>query len=291
MIDLHLHTTASDGWLSPAALVARATRAGLTTIAVTDHDTVAGLEETGRHAAAAGVRLVPGIEITAVHNQRDVHVLAYFVDAGDATLLRFLAEQRALRVARVREIGERLARLGVPVDVDGVLLPAAERPGASVGRPLVGRALVEAGHVGSVQEAFDRYLAAGQPAFVPRSGRSPREVVEVIHAAGGIASMAHPGVTAQDAIIDPLAADGLDAIEVYHSDHDPRHVEDYGRIAARLGLGISGGSDFHGEPAEQVPVARARRGARGPRSTLGTVSLPAAAFADLERRAAARRSA
>lgn len=283
MIDLHLHTTASDGRLSPAQLVARVSAAGITTMSVTDHDTVAGLAEVGAEASARGIRLVPGIEITAIADGRDVHLLGYFFDPGSAPLLTFLEGQRALRVARTREIGARLAALGMPVDVEGVLAAAAARPGTSVGRPQLARALAGAGYVSSVQEAFEKWLATGLPAYVPRTGPSPTAVIDVIHAAGGVASFAHPAVTKRDELIRPLADHGLDAIEVFHSDHLPEHEVDYQGLAIRLGLLISGGSDFHGEDPSSPPApSRARRNA------LGVVSLPPAAFAALEERATRR---
>ena len=278
MIDLHLHTTASDGRLTPAQLVARASGAGLTTISVTDHDTVAAFAEVSTLARAAGIRVVPGIEITAVDQGRDVHMLAYFFDAESPELASFLERQRALRVQRLRDIGARLAALGAPVDVEGVLLPAAARPGTSVGRPQLARALVAAGHVRTVQEAFDRFLATGQPAFVPRTGPTPADVVRVVHRVGGVASMAHPAVTSRDELIAPLVADGLDAIEVYHSDHTPEDERAYFDLAMRLGVAMSGGSDFHGEDPG-VAQGRPRR------AMLGAVALPPAAFARLEERA------
>lgn len=285
MIDLHLHTTASDGRLAPAELVARAAAAGITTMSVTDHDTVAGLAEVGRAAAARGIRVVPGIEITAVAEGRDVHLLGYFFDPASPGLLTFLESQRAQRVARVRAIGERLAGLNMPIDVEALVTTAATRPGTSVGRPQVARALVAAGHVGSVAEAFERWLATGLPAFVPRTGPDPATVVAAIHAAGGIASFAHPGVTRRDALIAPLADQGLDAIEVYHSDHTPEEIQLYRGLAQRLGVLVSGGSDFHGEdPQAPVERSRARRG------TLGAVMLPPDDLAALERHAATRRS-
>lgn len=284
MIDLHLHTTASDGRLSPAQLVARLAAAGITTMSVTDHDTVAALVEVGAEAAARGIRLVPGIEITSVADGRDVHLLGYFIDPANAPLLAFLEGQRALRVSRVREIGARLAVLGMPIDVEALVTTAATRPGTSVGRPQVARALVSAGHVGSVQEAFERWLATGLPAFVPRTGPSPAAVVEVVHAAGGIISFAHPAVTRRDELIRPLADHGLDAIEVYHSDHRPEDVQEYRNLAQRLGVLISGGSDFHGED----PLAPTER-ARTRRSTLGAVVLPPDDLAALGSRAAERR--
>ncbi|HJU43755.1 MAG TPA: PHP domain-containing protein [Vicinamibacterales bacterium] len=260
MIDLHLHTTASDGYLSPAQLVARAKAAGLTTISITDHDTVAAIAEVTDLAHAAGVRVIPGIEITAVDDGRDVHMLGYFFDPGSGTLATLLERQRALRVARVREIGERLAVLNMPVDVESVLLAAAARPGSSVGRPLIARELMRAGYVASVQQAFDLWLATGRPAFVPRTGPSPASVVGAIHEAGGIASMAHPGVTKRDDLIGPLVDNGMDAIEVYHSDHTPEAEQTYKTIAKRHGLPVSGGSDFHGDELR--------------RNTLGVVLLP-----------------
>lgn len=284
MIDLHLHTTASDGRLTPAQLVARVAAAGITIMSVTDHDTVAALAEVGVEAAARGIRLVPGIEITSVAEERDVHLLGYFFDPTSTPLLTFLEGQRAQRVARVREIGARLAGLNMPIEVEALVTTAATRPGTSVGRPQVARALVAAGHVASVAEAFERWLATGLPAFVPRTGPSPATVVAVIHAAGGIASFAHPAVTRRDALIAPLAEQGLDAIEIYHPDHMPEDAQQYRGLAQRLGLLVSGGSDFHGEDP-QAPVERSR--AR--RSTLGAVMLPPDDLAALERRAAARR--
>jgi predicted metal-dependent phosphoesterase TrpH len=265
--------------LSPAQLVARASAAGLTTISVTDHDTVAAIDEVTQVAKGLNIRVVPGIEITAVDDGRDVHVLGYFFDPASARLAGVLERQRALRVARVREIGAKLATLGMVVDVESVLLAAAARPGSSVGRPQVARELVRAGYVTSVQHAFDKWLATGRPAFLPRTGPSPAAIVDAIHEAGGIASMAHPGVTKRDELIAPLVDRGMDAIEVYHSDHAPEDQQQYQRIAHRYGLLVSGGSDFHGEDPAMIPN-------RSRRAVLGTVSLPAEAFAALERRAA-----
>lgn len=282
MIDLHLHTTASDGRLSPAQLVARAAAAGLTTISVTDHDTVAAIAEATAAAEQVNIRVVAGIEITAVDDGRDVHMLGYFFDPLSTTLATVLERQRALRVARVREIGEKLAMLGMPIDVESVLIAAAVRPGSSVGRPQLARELVRAGYVTSVQDAFDKWLATGRPAFIPRTGPSPAAIVDTIHAAGGVASLAHPAVTKRDELIEPLVAHGLDAIEVYHSDHSPEAEQIYSRLANRLGVLVSGGSDFHGEDPALNP-------SRNTRSTLGVVLLPEKAFAALEHKASARR--
>ena len=286
-----MHTTASDGRLPPVDLVARAAAAGLTTISVTDHDTIAALADVTAAAAAKGIRVVPGIELTAIDQGRDVHMLGYFFDPASAPLSDLLRSQRALRVSRVREIASSLASLNMPIDVEGVLLAAAARPGSSVGRPQVARALVRAGHVPSVQDAFDRWLATGRPAFVPRTGPTPLDVIETIHGAGGVASFAHPGVTRRDELIRPLVEQGLDAIEVYHSDHTAEDVVAYRGLAMRLGALVSGGSDFHGEDPRPVrwksATAVTRRTDRSD-STLGAITLPAADLAALERKAPPR---
>ncbi len=259
--------------------MARASAAGLTTISVTDHDTVAAIAEATEVAKGVNIRVVPGIEITAVDDGRDVHMLGYFFDPLSTTLATVLERQRALRVARVREIGEKLATLGMPIDVESVLHAAAARPGSSVGRPQVARELVQAGHVTSVQDAFDKWLATGRPAFMPRTGPSPATIVDTIHQAGGVASIAHPAVTKRDELIAPLVEHGLDAIEVYHSDHSPEAEQIYKAMAKRLGVLVSGGSDFHGEDATLNP-SRTKRG------ILGVVCLPAIAFAALQDKAA-----
>ena len=260
----------------------RAGQARLTTISVTDHDTVAAVAAVTAAARRANMRVVPGIEITSIDEGKDVHVLGYFFDPANAALATFLEGQRALRVGRVRDIAMRLSTLGMPVDVEAVLRAAANRPGSSIGRPQLARELVAAGYVESVQEAFDQWLATGKPAYVPRTGPSPATVIEVIHDAGGVASFAHPGVTRRDVLIPALVDRGLDAIEVYHSDHAPEEERTYASLATRLGILISGGSDFHGDDPRR-PGVRARRG------VLGVVSLPAPAFEALETRAQQRK--
>jgi len=270
-----MHTTASDGKLTPAELVGRVSAAGLTTISVTDHDTVAAYGEVGSVARAAGVRVVPGIEVTAVEDGRDVHILGYFFDPGHEGLAAFLVRQRELRVERVREVAARLAAANIFIDAEQLVRAAAARPGSSVGRPQIARAMVRSGHVSSVQEAFDLWLASGRPAFVPRSGLGAEAVVRVIHDAGGVAAFAHPGVTRRDDLIEPLVERGLDAIEVYHSDHAPDQVALYRQMATRLRALISGGSDFHGEDTKPE---------RAHRAVLGKVTLPPRDFEALEAR-------
>jgi hypothetical protein len=284
MIDLHMHTTASDGRLTPAELVERAAAAGLKTIAVTDHDTIASIADVKAAAEQKSIRVVNGIEITAVDHGRDVHMLGYFFDPASKPLAALLLSQRALRVMRVREIATTLAKLNMPIDVESVLLASAARPGSSIGRPQIAREMLRAGHVKSVQEAFDQWLATGKPAYEPRMGPRPAEVIDTVHQAGGLASFAHPGVTRRDELIAPLVERGLDAIEVYHSDHTPDDVIAYRGMAVRLGVLISGGSDFHGDEDQPEPASAKAAGRRASRSIFGAVTLPAADFDALEKK-------
>ena len=270
MIDLHTHTTASDGALAPGALVERAHELGIRTLAVTDHDTLAGVPAAAAAAAARGMEFLPGIEITAVHRGRDVHVLAYFLEPEPAGLAPFLADQRRDRTRRAREMSARLAALGVPVDLEDVIADA-EAGGKAVARPTVARALLDAGHVTSLQQAFDRWLADGRPAYVPRSGAPPADVVRLVRRSGGLPVLAHPGLLRRDELIPELAEAGLGAVEAYHSDHDPRAQARYLRVAEQHGLAVSGGSDFHGD---DHPRARC----------FGRVGLPRDRFAPLFQR-------
>ena len=263
MIDLHTHTTASDGRCTPDELVARAAQAGVTVLGVTDHDTVAGIAPTAAACARAGIEFVPGIEITAVADDLDIHVLGYFVDAASSALEAFLAEQRRHRLDRVRLIVERLAVHGIRLDADAIIAPAVANPSVAIGRPWIARAMVSGGHVANTSEAFEKFLATGRAAFVPRMGARPREVFERIHEAGGVASLAHPALVEHDEWIPGFAAAGLDALEAYHSDHDEADTARYLDMADRLGLKVSGGSDFHGDeshgpggPGSRLPRER-----------------------------------
>ena len=247
MIDLHLHTTASDGTCTPAELVDRVRAAGIRTFAVADHDTVASVGEARRLGAEAGLECVSGIEITAVYNGKDVHVLGYYVDERSPTLLAFLEGSRADRLRRARIMCEKLAELGAPIDFDDLVArTGGPNSGKAIARPVVARALLEAGHVNTVQEAFDRFLADGQPAYSPLIGASPAEVLQIIGDAGGVASLAHPGPLGKDELIESLARAGLAALECFHSEHDAATTKRYLAEARRLGLGVTGGSDYHG---------------------------------------------
>jgi predicted metal-dependent phosphoesterase TrpH len=278
LIDLHTHTTASDGRCAPADLVSRAAESGVSVLAVTDHDTIAGCAEASAACACAGITFVNGIEITAVCDGADVHILGYCIDRESASLTHFLADQRHRRFERVREMIRRLVKSGIELDEAAILGPGLIDAGKAVGRPWIARALVEGGHVPNTNEAFDRWLSRGRPAFVPRSGARPPEVINRIHDAGGVASLAHPALVRRDDWIADFVEEGLDAIEAYHSEHDQEATLRYLSFARRHGLAVSGGSDFHADPQH------------GPQHP-GVVALPREHYVELMRRATIRATA
>lgn len=269
MIDLHLHTLASDGTDTPAELVRACRRAGITTMAVTDHDTTAALARAERAARRARIAFVPGIEITAAWRGSDVHILGYFFDPASPALAAFLDAQLQNRIRRARAVGNRLAAIGAPVDIEALIARVGARP---VLRPHIAQALVDAGHAEHEGDAFDRYIGEGRPAYVARRGADPAEVIALIRRVGGVSSMAHPGVTKQDALIPELAAGGLDAVEAYHSDHSAGDAARYLALARRLGLAVTGGSDFHGHRSAHS-------------NGLGAVGLPAPEYDAFRHRA------
>jgi predicted metal-dependent phosphoesterase TrpH len=275
VIDLHLHTTASDGRSSPDLLVREAAAAGLTTMAVTDHDTMAAVAAVRTAAVQLGIEVVPGIEISAVHEGMDVHILGYFLDAEHQGLQAFLVDQRLDRRRRLVEMAARLGELHVPVNIDTLMSSAERTPGRALGRPQLAAALVEAGHAVSIADAFDRFLGAGQPAFVARRGVGPVEVLAIVAEAGGLASLAHPGKLPDDDVLKVMVDAGLPAIEVFHPDHDEHAVAHYAQFARDRRLLPTGGSDYHGEASGRV-------------NHLGRVGLPADDYRRLVRAVNAR---
>lgn len=255
MIDLHNHTTASDGALSAAALVERAHGLGIRVMAVTDHDTVAALPAARVAAERLGVRLLAGVEISATHDGGSLHVLGYLFDETHLALRDTLAKLIGGRDARNLTIVRKLTDLGMPLTIDEV----RARADGTVGRPHFAAAMMARGYVGSVQEAFERWLKDGRPAFVDKEVLTPAEAIDVIHDAGGIAVLAHPLTYGRSAdkiepLIRSLAADRIDGIEV---DYGPYSAGERGMLrcfADRYSLLATGGSDFHRDPCPVAPA-------------------------------------
>ncbi len=262
-IDLHSHSTCSDGVLSPTALVERAAARGVTQLALTDHDTTAGIEEARNAGQGCGVQIIEGVEISAWHGQ-EVHMLGYFVRPETPSVHAVLERQSTGRLDRVREIGARLDRLGMSIDIDAVIESAA----GNVGRPHVARALIAAGHVPDFEAAFARLLKKGAAAYIPASRLTATHAIRVIHEAGGAAVIAHPGVE-NVGDLEALVECGLDGVEAHHPAHHPGLVSKYATFARKHGLVATGGSDFHapggrvdlgdrGVPTEALEALRAR---------------------------------
>ncbi len=263
MIDLHSHSTVSDGTDAPAEVVALGATAGLSALALTDHDTLEHLPEARAAASDRGLRLVPGCEISCELGGRapgTMHLLVYFVDDTPGPLQDRLGELQTGRNERNTQIIDALRAHGV--DVTGEELRAEAGPG-SVGRPSLARILVRKGYVSTIQEAFDRWLARGKPAYFERPRLTPEESIELAHASGAVTVVAHPGSlelapTALDALVADLAAAGLDGLECLYGRYEPHQRRDYADLAHHHGLAVTGGSDYHGENKPDLRVGTGR---------------------------------
>lgn len=243
-VDLHSHTTASDGTLTPRELARLAARHGVRVLALTDHDSTGGVREAMDEARRlAPLEIVPGLEINCDVPGAEIHVLGYCVDWETPWFQEFLAAQREERRQRVYRIAARLAELGMPIEPDAVFALVKE---GSAGRPHIAQAMVDRGYVKSVREAFDRYLSANGPANVPRRRLTPVEAVRIIRRARGVPVLAHPGLANRDELIPELVDAGLLGIEAFYPEHSSSQITTYRELCARLGLIATGGSDFHG---------------------------------------------
>jgi hypothetical protein len=241
--DLHLHTLFSDGTFTPEELAMRGSLAGLGTLALTDHDTVEGCERMAAACDQLGIDFIAGTELTAEHRERELHLLGYFLDVHHPTLLAEIKKFQDVRQDRIREMAARLNELNLPLRAETVFELANCR---SPGRPHVARALVQEGFCASLDEAFERFLKKGRPAWVPKYKISAVAAMDLIHQAGGVAVLAHPGLNRNDDVIPDLAGLGLDGLECFHTRHPPRMSEHYLEMAERLKLAVTGGSDCHG---------------------------------------------
>jgi 3',5'-nucleoside bisphosphate phosphatase len=278
-VDLHTHSTYSDGLLSPAMLVEEAASRGVRILALTDHDTVAGIAEARVAGERLGVEIIPGVELSAaLPGGGEVHLLGYFVDVEDSDFLAQLAGYARARSERMERMVERLNRIGAPVAIERVREIAGH---GTVGRPHLGRALVEAGYAEDLSDAFARFIGGGKPAFVPRPRVDPRDAIALVRAAGGVPVLAHPFSTGGvESVLDRLVPAGLAGMEVDYGEYTPEVREILRQIAARRGLIATGGSDYHGPdrrsarelgsaPVSLESVAALQRVLHPPSSTLG----------------------
>jgi predicted metal-dependent phosphoesterase TrpH len=243
-VDLHLHSTASDGLLAPAAVVAAARSVGLVAIALTDHDTVDGVREARQAAERDGIRMVAGIELSAEEDTDEVHVIGLHLEDLDR-LSESLRELREARVVRARVIVDRLRELGAVISFDAVMGYSA---GGAVGRPHVARALIDAGLARDFRDAFDRYLGIGRPAYVPKRRLSAAEAIQLVHSSGGLAFWAHPGECGSEQRVRALVEVGLDGLEVLHPSHSADEVPRLSALCEAIQLLPTGGSDWHATP-------------------------------------------
>lgn len=272
--DLHLHSCFSDGTFTPEEVAENGARCGFSALALTDHDTVEGCPRMRAACERLGIQFLPGVELTSEIGDHEVHILGYEMDLGQARFLESMGRFQDVRQKRIVEMIARLNALGIPLREESVYSVAQCR---SPGRPHVARALVQQGLCGSLDEAFERFLKKHRPAWVPKFKMSTGDAIRLVHNAGGVAVMAHPGLTRADEVIPTLVAEGLDGIECLHSKHSGPMSERYMALAAQYGLAASGGSDCHGR-SKGKPL-------------IGSVILPFDNAMELRSRAMARRQA
>jgi hypothetical protein len=241
--DLHLHTSFSDGTYSPEELAGHCQRVGLSVVALTDHDTVEGCARMETACRERGIEFIPASELTTELDDNELHLIGYFLDTQNSRLLTELARFQEVRQNRIREMCARLNELGIALPAENVFKIANCR---APGRPHVGRALVQAGLCKTLDEAFDRFLKKGKPAWVPKFRISAADGIALIHQAGGLAVMAHPGLNRTDEVIPKLVEQGMDGLECFHSRHSTAASQHYTLLAEQHGLLITGGSDCHG---------------------------------------------
>jgi predicted metal-dependent phosphoesterase TrpH len=250
--DLHIHTTASDGAYSLAEVACLARQADLEVISVTDHDSVSAVEQS---APRLPVEVIPGVELSAELGAREVHILGYYMNPSDERLQGTLTRLQQKRRERIDAILTKLAEFKIDIDPQEVLDVAS---GASVGRLHVAELLIDKGHAASLYEAFRYFLGPEGKAFVPKTRFSVAEAIEILHAAGGAAVLAHPGIVFAPVEIRSFARDGLDGIEAYYPRHAPSDVSQALALAEELSLVVTGGSDFHGRRSTDLPIGAAR---------------------------------
>ena len=250
-VDLHIHSAASDGLHASAELVTMAAGLGLSAIAITDHDCVDGVDEALAASAGLGLRVLPALELSSHIGQRDVHFLGYHIDHHNVALAAHLEELRDARLERAGEMIDLLRHEGMDVSLDELLDVAGK---GAVGRAHMATLLTKKGYASSVADAFERFLQRGACCYLEKEVMAPERVIELIRQTGGVPVLAHPGVSRVDEHIERLAAVGIEGIEAFHADHSLEQMQRYRALADRLGLVVTGGSDFHGESVRGLRV-------------------------------------
>ncbi len=252
--DLHIHTHFSDSTSTPREVIEKAHAHGIQCVAITDHDIVDGVEPAIHAGQELDVEVIPGIELSTQINNKDVHILGYFLDISNQHFLRKLQTIQASRVERMRDMIDKLAELGVgPITFEEV---AELTEGDAIGRPHLATILVKYGHVRNIRQAFDRYLADGQPAFVPKAKLSPFEGIELIRSCGGVPVLAHPMFTLVDELIPQFAEAGLEGLEAHYPNCGTKTIAYYAKLAAKYNLIATGGSDDHGEAKKNTYLGK-----------------------------------
>lgn len=264
--DLHLHTTHSDGYFSPIQLIDKVHALGLRAVAIVDHDEISAISEAIHYGYSKGIEVLPGVELSISFNGQDVHILGYCFDFEDANLIRYLSLFREERLKRARSIVNKLAQEGLSIHFDDVMEKAGS---GSVGRPHVANVLLEHGYVKSFQQAFDKYLGDGKPANIRKYSIDFETAQDLIHSAGGVCSIAHPGIQLSDRDVMTLIKLGVPCLEAVHPKHRAEKTRFYRNLAENHGLQITGGSDFHG-------------GTKG-EETLGKYTVPYQTVAELKK--------
>jgi len=251
--DLHIHTNYSDGTMTPEAVVDEAVRLGISTISITDHDSVAGIVAACKYGQGKKINIIPGIELSSYLSPSEIHILGYFIDIHNVSLQKILKLSHEDRTKRIYAITEKLRNLNINIDPQEIFMLAGE---GSPGRMHVAETIWKHGYCNTIQESFWKYIGDNGPAYVPKKTLTPQQTIESIRDAGGVAVLAHPGLTQRDHVIADLVKYGLQGIEVYYPSHTPQTVTKYLNVAKKYDLAITGGSDFHGERKLDTPIAK-----------------------------------
>lgn len=249
--DLHLHSTLSDSTFTPKEVIERAKKAGLSAVAITDHDCVDAIEPAFKIAKSHNIELIPAVELSSENKEDEAHILGYFIDWQDKWLLDNLEKMQICRIERVKKMAEKLKNHGIDIDVDEIFKLSG---GGSVGRLHIAQVMLKEGYVPDIKEAFRKYIGNNAPCYVSKFKLSPKEAIKIVHRAGGISILAHPVVLKGERILYDMIDDGINGIEVYHPDHSQADAIYFLKFATKHKLLVTGGSDCHGLGKERILI-------------------------------------